>query len=587
MMDFIIPILYLLASVIGIVSRKFSYIMIILSSVYFIFVGFNFTVLTSYFILISSLVWIVVGLYSLSYGNSYGKWLHILISIDVFGMSLILLSTNYLWLITGWEIMSISSYLIIGINKMIYRPAFVFMVFSEFSTVSIIISAILTFSISGSFAIESPVSPLIYLLVSLGAFLKMGMFPFMIAEWLPIAHGNAPANASGIFSATMTLMGVFLIYKMTLFLRYDIYLQYIGLFFLITGVITLFFGSIYAYISENTKMLAGFSTIENQGAILMAFGLYLISSNLLIKDFILNVIIIYSLAHSLGKTGLFLAIGTSGTEEFATLKYNNGKIYNLGLLLITLSLSGLFPTIGGLATWMLLESFFMQAYLGGYIGAVAIIAGSILAISEGMSSGAMFKIISFFSSKDKENAHRKRLESVVIFSLGLSLTLIFIISTLIVHSPFVGGAPPLFIPNGFSIISRLNSNIFGILTPFYITGLILIITLVVYVSFGNPSGRNVRVWNSGIPINERYTSFAYSNIIRLMLKMFFHKGLNETQQEQYLVPDIFWNEMNEFAISMRKYSRSFSRHFMNSSILWYMIYMIFSFFAIVLLAANI
>jgi len=94
-------------------------------------------------------------------------------------------------------------------------------------------------------------------------------------------------------------------------------------------------------------------------------------------------------------------------------------------------------------------------------------------------------------------------------------------------------------------------------------------------------------WNSGIPINERYTSFAYSNIIRLILKMFVQKGLNETQQEQYLVLDIFWNEMNEFAISKRKYSRSFSRHFMNSSILWYMIYMIFSFLAIVLLAANI
>jgi len=100
-------------------------------------------------------------------------------------------------------------------------------------------------------------------------------------------------------------------------------------------------------------------------------------------------------------------------------------------------------------------------------------------------------------------------------------------------------------------------------------------------------GEMFRAWNSGIPINERYTSFAYSNNIRLMLKRVLQKGLNESQQEQYLVPDIFWNKMNEFAISLRKYSRSFSRHFMNSSILWYMIYMIISFLAIVLLAANI
>ncbi|MGC8546624.1 MAG: proton-conducting transporter membrane subunit [Thermoplasmata archaeon] len=581
-----IPVLFLTAAIIGIFSRKFSYIVIILTSIYFEFIYFSFNIISSYFILIASIVWIIVGAYSLSYGNNYGKWLHILISVDIFGMSLILLSKNYLWLITGWEIMSISSYLIIGINKMVKGPAFIFMLFSEISTASLIISAIITFSISGSFFLEAPVIPVIYLLISLGAFIKMGMFPFMIAEWLPIAHGSAPANASAIFSATMTLMGVFLIYKMTLFITYDIYFQYIGLFFLITGAISLFFGSIYAYISENSKMLAGFSTIENQGAILMGFGLYLISTNSSIRDFVLIAIIIYSLAHSLGKTGLFIAIGTSGTEEFTNLKNGNGIVYNVGLFLVTLSLSGLFPTIGGLATWMLLESFFMQASLGGLTGAIAIIAGSVLAISEGMSSGAMFKIVSFLTSKKNTKIYSKGWESTVILSLGFSLIILFMVSTSIVYSPFVGGDPNLYIINGFSIISKLNSDIFGILSPLYITGLILIIFLVNYSLFGKPHGRYVGAWNSGISVIENYTSFAYSNNIRLMLKKVLQKRLNESEQS-YSVPDIFWIEMNKFAIFLRKYSRSFSRLFMNSSILWYMVYMIISFLTIIIIAINI
>ncbi|MGC9138248.1 MAG: proton-conducting transporter membrane subunit [Thermoplasmata archaeon] len=576
-----IPVLFIAAAILGIFNRKFSYIIIIVSSIYFIFKYFNFHILTSYFILIASIVWIIVGAYSLNYGKNYGEWLHILISVDVFGMSIILLSQNYLWLITGWEIMSISSYLIIGINKMVKGPAFIFMLFSEISTASLIISAIITFSISGTFNLEAPVTPAVYLLISIGAFIKMGMFPFMIAEWLPIAHGSAPANASAIFSATMTLMGVFLIYKMTLLITYDIYFQYIGLFFLITGAISLFFGSIYAYISENSKMLAGFSTIENQGAILMGFGLYLISTNYSIRDFVLITIIIYSLAHSLGKSNLFMAIGTSGTEEFTNLKSGNDILYNVGLFLVTLSLSGLFPTIGGLATWMLLESFFMQASLGGFMGAIAIIAGSVLAISEGMASGAMFKIVSFLTSKKNTKIYGKRWESAVIFSGGFFLIMLFIVSTMIIYSPFVGGVPSLYIANGFSIISKLNSNVFGILSPLYITGLILIIFLVNYSLFGKPRGRYVGAWNSGILAIENYTSFAYSNNIRLILKRLLQKRLNNSDQS-YLVPDIFWIEMNKFAISLRKYSRSFSRLFMNSSILWYMIYMIISFLAIII-----
>jgi hypothetical protein len=55
----------------------------------------------------------------------------------------------------------------------------------------------------------------------------------------------------------------------------------------------------------------------------------------------------------------------------------------VGGMLIAMSLSGLFPTIGGLATWMLLESLFMGAYTGGIIGIASIAAGVVIAIGGG------------------------------------------------------------------------------------------------------------------------------------------------------------------------------------------------------------
>ena len=53
-------------------------------------------------------------------------------------------------------------------------------------------------------------------------------------------------------------------------------------------------------------LLAGFSTIENNGAILAAIGFYMIAQTAILRDFSLVVIVICSLSHSLSKTGLFL-----------------------------------------------------------------------------------------------------------------------------------------------------------------------------------------------------------------------------------------------------------------------------------------
>jgi hypothetical protein len=41
------------------------------------------------------------------------------------------------------------------------------------------------------------------------------------------------------------------------------------------GAISVMFAALFAYVSENMKMLGGFSTIENNGAILTAIGLYI------------------------------------------------------------------------------------------------------------------------------------------------------------------------------------------------------------------------------------------------------------------------------------------------------------------------
>lgn len=179
-----------------------------------------------------------------------------------------LTSNNYLTFLAGWEIMTIPSYVIIGLNRKIDYPAFTLISFSELSTILLLSSFLYTYNLSHSlyFLRLSSFIPLI--ISSLGFMVKMGVAPFLASEWLPIAHGNSPANLSAIMSRSMTLMGIYGIVKITLL---SLSFSPLGYFLMMIGGFSVFLEALYSYTSNHVKGLPAFSTIENNGAI---FSLY-------------------------------------------------------------------------------------------------------------------------------------------------------------------------------------------------------------------------------------------------------------------------------------------------------------------------
>lgn len=162
--------------------------------------------LITYFAFIGASVFFATSVYSIRYSDSHGRWLTPLFLFTIEGMMIILVSRNYLELIAGWEVMSVPAYATVALNKTEHSPAFVFMLFSEISTFFIVLAAILSyFSTGGTSLSFVNAGPIVLFLISIGAMTKMGITPFMISEWLPIAHGNAPANSSAIFSAGMRI----------------------------------------------------------------------------------------------------------------------------------------------------------------------------------------------------------------------------------------------------------------------------------------------------------------------------------------------------------------------------------------------
>lgn len=570
-------ILIFVAAIISYKFNKTGYIIAIISSILFFIFTFKIYDYITYFYLIASIVWVITSLFSITYSKNYGKWLSPLFILTIAGMMIILYSTNFLIFISGWEIMSIPAYLTVAINKKNDIEAYVFMFFSEISTILIITAGVLSYYYTGTFNFVKINNDIVLLIFTIGAMSKMGLTPFMISEWLPIAHGSAPANSSAIFSATMTLMGVYGITKLALLSNVSLY---IGIFFIIMGVISVLFGSLYAYISENMKSLGGFSTIENNGTILSAIGLFVAVNNNILRTFVLITIIIYAMAHSIAKTGLFITIGATRSEYFSEIDNIKNNENSIGKFFILSSLSGLFPSLGGLATWMVIESFFMAAFLYGILGITSIIAGSLIAMGEGFATAAMLKIFYFTNKGNKKHI---KYENHIILLNGIILVLLFIISPLIISKYYISGLPSVLVFKGFMIESKFSSADFGLISPFYIFILILIFTIIAYSIFRKPKIRVSERWNGGIENNEYYNSFIYSNNIRLILKKIL-RTKNENNELIQTV-DLFWLFMIDVARSYRKISKYIAYKIMNSSISMYLIYMIFAFILIIIITS--
>jgi|YelNatPaOPRAMG01_1025707.scaffolds.fasta_scaffold01388_10 hydrogenase-4 component B len=573
---------------VGIRWRKVSYSLVIAGSLVlavFTLLGSGATAYPlAYFSLVAAIAWILISVFSMTYSAGYGKWLTPLFAMTVFGMMVILESSDYVTFIVGWEIMSIPAYASIGLNKEHWNAAYVFMVFSEISTVFLIIGAILAVQETGTidFRFQSLQSDVPLLLFAIGCMTKMGITPFMISEWLPIAHGNAPANDSALFSATMTLMGVFGIVRIMLLSPPSIYL---GFFLLAVGVLTVFFAALFAYVSENMKMLGGFSTIENNGSILAAIGLYVTLGEGVLKTYLLAVILIFALAHSVAKTGLFIGIGTTRKESFSEIDSRKSSYLTLGWFLVTMSLSGLLPTVGGLGTWMLLESFFMGAYQYGLIGIASVVAGSMIALAEGLASSSMMKVLSFSQVHGLPKGGMKNSEGYVLFATGGILVLLFVLANFLIQPQFISGLPSVLVYNGFTIQSRFSTADFGLISPLYVLIIIFFFALAAYLVFDRRRGKQrvVPRWNGGVDFNQYYTSFAYASNIRLMLKGILRTRVRDGNRQMSVV-DVFWFAMQSFASGYRRFSRQFAYRVMNSSITWYMIYMIVAFMLVLILA---
>ena len=272
-------------------------------------------------------------------------------------MMLFSLAADFLTMLIGWELLGITSYLLIGFW---YRRAAapgaarkaITIVFLGDILMLIAMLVIwnsyhtFSFSLIGSLAqTQSNASvQLAMLLVMIAAFTKSAQFPFH--EWLPDAmEGPTPASAF-LHSSTMVKAGVFLsVILLPLFASFHLLNV-----MLIIGMITAIIGACNAFGETQIKRILAYSTIEDLGLMFIALGLNALAAAMTLF-----------LVQTFYKALLFMSAGAimkanDNEERIDKIRTSAaGKPLLIATLVGVLSMAGIFP-LGG---------FFGKAAIGG------------------------------------------------------------------------------------------------------------------------------------------------------------------------------------------------------------------------------
>lgn len=233
-------------------------------------------------LVVISTVSLMVHIYSFGYMKGEKGFQRYYAFLSLFTMSMLglVVATNIFQMYVFWELVGVSSYLLIGFyytkKEAIAAGKKAFIV-TRFADLGFLIGILIygyyaeTFSftpITGVLVAAGAMIPLALGLMFIGGAGKSAMFPLHI--WLPDAmEGPTPVSAL-IHAATMVVAGVYLVARMfSLFIGYAPevlhWIAYVGAF-------TAFYAASVACVQSDIKRVLAFSTISQIGFMIVALG---------------------------------------------------------------------------------------------------------------------------------------------------------------------------------------------------------------------------------------------------------------------------------------------------------------------------
>ncbi len=265
--------------------------------------------LAAVMLLLVTWVGLLIHVYSIGYMEGDERYSRFFAYLNLFAASMLVLvlGDSFLTLFVGWELVGLSSYLLIGFwfEKRAYataaKKAFVV---NRIGDVGFMIAMFLVFSATGSLAFAEvlPMAPeiasgtavAIGLLLLVAAAGKSAQIPLFV--WLPDAMAGPTPVSALIHAATMVTAGVYLVARVS-----PIYATVpgVGLTVAWIGVATALLAALIACTQNDIKKILAYSTVSQLGYMFIGVGLGAQVAG-----------VFHLLTHGFFKALLFLAAGS-------------------------------------------------------------------------------------------------------------------------------------------------------------------------------------------------------------------------------------------------------------------------------------
>jgi len=370
-------------------------------------------VMVSFITVIGTLIHIYAAGY-MKDDPAYGKFFSYF-NLFMGSMLLLVLADNPIMMFIGWELVGLSSYLLIGFyhkesaNITAANKAFILNRIGDFGFIMAI--ALLFLSLEGTgftfdsiklhiLSIDHDRLTIIGILLFVGAMGKSAQIPLYV--WLPDAMAGPTPVSALIHAATMVTAGVYMVARYS-FLYEQI--PNIGLFIAYVGAGSALFAAIIASYQSDIKKILAYSTMSQLGYMFMAVGIGAYSSG-----------IFHVFTHAFFKALLFMGAGAviialhheQNIFKMGGLKKRLRLVY-VTMFIATLAISGIPPFAGFFSKdAILVAAFASENYiLWG--------AGSLTA---GLTAFYMFRLLfSVFHSQSKEENSLHSLPSTMTIPL--------------------------------------------------------------------------------------------------------------------------------------------------------------------------
>lgn len=265
-------------------------------------------------------------------------------------------------------------------------------------------------------------------LILLGVGAKAGMYP--LHGWLPAAHPVAPAPASAVLSGLIVKAGVFFALRTVYYvigadLLRGTWVQYV---WLTLALITVFMGSMLAYMEPVLKKRLAYSTVSQVSYVI--FGIALFTPQGLTGG------LLHMVFHAVTKCGLFLAAGAfikqTRCTRIADLEGvgRSMPVTTACFAAFGLSLVGIPPFSGFVSKWYL-----ATGTSGAGVGVFALLGPAVLLISALLTAGYLFPlpVRGFF-----EPAKEKVQEAPLVMTLPLVVLAVLTLVLGLFAQPLIG-----------------------------------------------------------------------------------------------------------------------------------------------------